>query len=798
MAEDTKILDLAEASALSATCWFVVADTSDTTMDPSGTDLKLSVATLKGYLDTLYDAAGAAASVVPSQSGQAGKYLTTDGASVSWGAVAGGGGGGATTLSVDSRLTPYTLTNAYQHTSQYYSGWPAAGTSLTLLELASGSGAVTAVQMSVGHWGDSDDTQCHGRLRVYTDGNLAPEIDVDLGTLFLSHGDARSGSGQFVGTDNLQTSMLGGGLSPASYQLQFPIPYSDGVKVEIHSPAGTTVPSGNVIYSSVFHQPGPASTLRLRSVGKTYLDADAGDAVGPSADDVLFDIPSLSGWLVWHSRFAFGATDGTYNERPTDIYRDGDADGSPSVKFTGGEEFGASGWYYAMLGRGVQPAILLTACNGSNNQTCMGVDWLKMWAGIKFSSSVKVVVSNKPGNTPTTSHKMAWSFLYYTDSAGSHAPSAPRNLTATAGDGQASLAWERPWSQGSKGITGYTVSVSPGGAAHQVTADAVSYTVTGLTNGTAYTFGIHATNLSGDSGTVSSGSVTPQASSPTVPGAPTGVTATAGDASATVSFTPPGGDGGAAVTGYTATSTPGGLTATGVSSPLTVTGLTNGTSYTFTVHATNSVGNSAESAPSGAVTPQPAGGGVTVLVSDSFTRADSSSLGSTETGGKAWRVDSSSGLASGAVVSGAVQLTSTMHEAVVASVDTGVTDRSAEVTLAAIGQYPGYGNLMVRYADYGHYVYLQLNATASPPTAYQLVAYDGAYDVLLTAAVTPAAGDVLKVVATGNTYEVFINGTSYGTATSSVASSATRGGFSIMPESAGTYTVVFDDFKVTG
>jgi len=87
------------------------------------------------------------------------------------------------------------------------------------------------------------------------------------------------------------------------------------------------------------------------------------------------------------------------------------------------------------------------------------------------------------------------------------------------------------------------------------------------------------------------------------PGAPTGVSATGGNAQATVSFTAPTNNGGAAITGYRATSSPGNFTATGASSPLTVTGLTNGTSYTFTVEAQNSVGYGTPSAASNSVTP---------------------------------------------------------------------------------------------------------------------------------------------------------------------------------------------------
>ena len=77
---------------------------------------------------------------------------------------------------------------------------------------------------------------------------------------------------------------------------------------------------------------------------------------------------------------------------------------------------------------------------------------------------------------------------------------------------------------------------------------------------------------------------------PMAPGAPTGVSAAAGDAQATVSFTAPTFEGVPPnITGYLATSNPGGFTATGSASPLTVTGLTNGTSYTFSVQATNGV-----------------------------------------------------------------------------------------------------------------------------------------------------------------------------------------------------------------
>ncbi|GAB1146537.1 MAG: tandem-95 repeat protein [Shewanella algae] len=89
-----------------------------------------------------------------------------------------------------------------------------------------------------------------------------------------------------------------------------------------------------------------------------------------------------------------------------------------------------------------------------------------------------------------------------------------------------------------------------------------------------------------------------------VPGAPTSVNAVASDASATVSFSAPASTGGAAISSYTVTSSPGGITANGAGSPLTVSGLSNGTDYSFTVSASNTAGTGPASSPSNTVTPK--------------------------------------------------------------------------------------------------------------------------------------------------------------------------------------------------
>ena len=74
-------------------------------------------------------------------------------------------------------------------------------------------------------------------------------------------------------------------------------------------------------------------------------------------------------------------------------------------------------------------------------------------------------------------------------------------------------------------------------------------------------------------------------------------------ASISVSFAAPTNTGGLPILSYTVTSTPGNITATSTGSPIVITGLIAGTTYTFTVHATNANGDGPESASSNAVTP---------------------------------------------------------------------------------------------------------------------------------------------------------------------------------------------------
>ncbi|NJD92276.1 MAG: choice-of-anchor D domain-containing protein, partial [Geobacter sp.] len=116
-----------------------------------------------------------------------------------------------------------------------------------------------------------------------------------------------------------------------------------------------------------------------------------------------------------------------------------------------------------------------------------------------------------------------------------------------------------------------------------------------------------------------------------LPGAPTGVTAAAGNGQATVSFTAPASNGGSAITGYTVISAPGGITASGAASPIIVTGLTNGTAYTFTVTATNGNGTGTASSPSNYITPFSLTSTITSPATGFYTNDTSVALSGTAT-----------------------------------------------------------------------------------------------------------------------------------------------------------------------
>jgi titin len=186
-------------------------------------------------------------------------------------------------------------------------------------------------------------------------------------------------------------------------------------------------------------------------------------------------------------------------------------------------------------------------------------------------------------------------------------PDAPTGVAADPGKASATVSWTAPAWNGGSPVTGFTatcVSDTVGKSANAA-ASATSVTVGGLVNGTTYACTVAAKNAAGTGPTSVPVSVTPRS----VPGAPMSVTAVAGPQRATISFTPPGSDGGDPITSYaaTCTSTSAGATtpvaSSGPGSPVVVDGLTSGAPYQCSVTATNAAGTGPPSS-SRSVTPQ--------------------------------------------------------------------------------------------------------------------------------------------------------------------------------------------------
>ncbi|WP_123736447.1 MULTISPECIES: fibronectin type III domain-containing protein [unclassified Rathayibacter] len=184
------------------------------------------------------------------------------------------------------------------------------------------------------------------------------------------------------------------------------------------------------------------------------------------------------------------------------------------------------------------------------------------------------------------------------------APGAPTAVTAAAGDAEATVSWTAPSDTGGAAISGYTATATPGGASCTTTG-ATTCVIPGLTNDTAYTVAVTATNSAGTSlASSASETFTPRKPVASPPDAPSAVNAIARDRSAAIDWAAPTKDGGAPVTSYTVTATPGGATcSTTDARTCTITGLDNGTRYAFTVIAGNANGNSPASRASEPVTP---------------------------------------------------------------------------------------------------------------------------------------------------------------------------------------------------
>ncbi|NCA12000.1 fibronectin type III domain-containing protein [bacterium] len=190
-------------------------------------------------------------------------------------------------------------------------------------------------------------------------------------------------------------------------------------------------------------------------------------------------------------------------------------------------------------------------------------------------------------------------------------PAAPTSLTADGGNGSATLTWSAPTNTGGSAITDYSIQYSAnGGTTWSTFSDSISAVtssvITGLTNGTAYTFRVAAVNVVGTGSYSSTTTATPSGS---VPGQPTILAAFTSYGSATLWWNSPSSNGGSAVFSYRVQTSTDGATWTTASATFlaatsaTISNLSDATTYYFRVAAINANGIGAYSSVATATTP---------------------------------------------------------------------------------------------------------------------------------------------------------------------------------------------------
>jgi Domain of unknown function (DUF4082)/Fibronectin type III domain/Bacterial Ig domain len=153
------------------------------------------------------------------------------------------------------------------------------------------------------------------------------------------------------------------------------------------------------------------------------------------------------------------------------------------------------------VGSEAQPA---TTINGAPPATEATIKGLAGGTGYTFTVQASNTAGAGPASEPSNS----------VTPTGPTVPSSPTGVTASAATKQALVSWNAPANEGGSPLTGYTVTPFIGASAQtpvHVSPSTTSTTLTGLSNGTSYTFAVTASNEVGESALSSaSNSVTPQ------------------------------------------------------------------------------------------------------------------------------------------------------------------------------------------------------------------------------------------------------------------------------------------------
>ena len=163
------------------------------------------------------------------------------------------------------------------------------------------------------------------------------------------------------------------------------------------------------------------------------------------------------------------------------------------------------------------PSVIGTVDNTLNTVQLVvpvGTTVTNLVAVFTFSEGASVSVGGTAQISGTTSNNFSSPVTYLVTSQDSStvrsytvtvtiasSPSAPQNLTATGGQGSASLSWSAPSSDGGRPVTGYVIESSLDStnwtSVGTTNASTTSLIISSLPNNTTYSFRVRATNVSG-------------------------------------------------------------------------------------------------------------------------------------------------------------------------------------------------------------------------------------------------------------------------------------------------------------
>ncbi|GAA1989699.1 hypothetical protein GCM10009817_34560 [Terrabacter lapilli] len=258
------------------------------------------------------------------------------------------------------------------------------------------------------------------------------------------------------------------------------------------------VPNGTYWLDSVSVRDLPGNSTTYRSSGAVAVRPSG--AVGPTSHTLPFtattitvtgssvdgDSPVLSSMAYGQAGVVSGTTGSisfVATEQALDTVRIEytSTDGSQSPAFWG--------WETKVTGPGVASGVVPAVSTGRwNADTVVLRDRTGNYSAYHRDGTLECNRS-----CPTT-HTLDLAALDLTVIA---RPEAPWWVGATASERSARVQWDPPGDTGGSAVTGYTVTVSPGGRTYTVGATTRALTVPGLTNNTTYTFSVRAGNAAG-------------------------------------------------------------------------------------------------------------------------------------------------------------------------------------------------------------------------------------------------------------------------------------------------------------